>query len=155
MSRGLSTFFDHTYSDARILGDPLLREIKTSVINVARRQVTDEASGKKSKGKKSASALGDIFEVILHDTVLFPEGGGQPSDIGLIIVGGKVLEVLQVLRRGGHAVHFVKAVNGEVSGVETGVEVTVTLGDAGFARRLDHVCPLFWTLKWLRLISCM
>lgn len=43
----------------------------------------------------------DGFEVILNDTVLFPEGGGQPYDTGLI----GTVEVSQVTRRGPEAVH--------------------------------------------------
>ena len=41
------------------------------------------------------------FEVVLQDTVLFPEGGGQPDDRGT--VGGQ--PVLRVLRRADQAVH--------------------------------------------------
>ncbi|CAD5122773.1 DgyrCDS11180 [Dimorphilus gyrociliatus] len=44
------------------------------------------------------------FDVILEDTVLFPEGGGQPDDHGKI----NGIEVHQVIRKGSEAIHFLK-----------------------------------------------
>ena len=52
----------------------------------------------------SCVKIKDGFEVILNDTVLFPEGGGQPYDKGFI---GSV-EVSQVNRHGSEAVHITK-----------------------------------------------
>ncbi len=41
------------------------------------------------------------YEVILNDTIFYPEGGGQPSDRGfLILPGGERLEVIDVKRSG-------------------------------------------------------
>lgn len=45
------------------------------------------------------------FNVILENTILFPEGGGQPCDRGLL--NGR--PVLNVVRRGAEAVHFVQS----------------------------------------------
>ncbi|XP_059488852.1 alanyl-tRNA editing protein Aarsd1 [Neocloeon triangulifer] len=42
------------------------------------------------------------FEVVLEDTIIFPEGGGQPSDIGYI----DQMKVLKMCRRGAEAVHY-------------------------------------------------
>lgn len=83
---------------------------------------------------------------MLHDTVLFPEGGGQPSDIGILRTITQIeYEVSEVIRRGGHAIHFVKAKDGQVPGLEVGSSVIAALGDAGYMRRLDHVCqPKFY-----------
>ena len=83
-------------------------------------QAIDEPSGKNRK-KKPVPSADKLFEVILHDTVLFPEGGGQPSDIGLIrLQSEEEFEVTQILRRGGHAIHFVKAKGDGVAGIEIG-----------------------------------
>ncbi|XP_044737377.1 alanyl-tRNA editing protein Aarsd1-B [Chrysoperla carnea] len=45
----------------------------------------------------------DGYEVILEDTILFPEGGGQPCDYGKL----NNIPVFQVIRRGAEAVHFI------------------------------------------------
>lgn len=65
------------------------------------------------------------FEVVLSETVLFPEGGGQPSDSGT--VAGK--DVLAAYDRGERIVYLLK------SPLKVGDEVEVTV-DA--ERRLDH-----------------
>ena len=49
--------------------------------------------------------------------------------------------MVEVKRRGGHAIHFVKSKAGSVAGLEVGARVTAALGEAGFMRRLDHVGP--------------
>ncbi|XP_068775125.1 alanyl-tRNA editing protein Aarsd1-like [Struthio camelus] len=66
------------------------------------------------------------FQVVLEDTILFPEGGGQPDDRGLI---GDV-PVLRVSRRGAEAVHFVR------TALEPGAEVLLSLD---WERRFDHM----------------
>lgn len=79
----------------------------------------------------------------MHDTVIFPEGGGQPSDIGLVTTAdGAIWEVLQVKRFGGHAVHFVRAKDDADEALRVfspGAKVIVALGQDGFNRRYDHV----------------
>jgi misacylated tRNA(Ala) deacylase len=81
----------------------------------------------------------------LHDTVLFPEGGGQPTDIGtLTSEDGVSWDIELVKRHGGVAVHYVKLAEG-VSNVPDAFapekQVSLALGHAGFQRRLDHVSP--------------
>ncbi|XP_039264644.2 alanyl-tRNA editing protein Aarsd1-like [Styela clava] len=66
------------------------------------------------------------YEVILDDTILFPEGGGQPDDRGTI----DEVPVLRVTRRGGDAVHFVP------SKLEEGQEVKLKVD---WERRFDHM----------------
>ena len=88
-----------------------------------------------------------LLEVILHDTILFPEGGGQPHDTGLITTqDGERWEVVDVKRHGGHAVHYVR-VQGDSKNAERvfspGSTVGISLGDRDLQRRLDHVCSLF------------
>jgi len=84
-----------------------------------------------------------MLEVILHDTIIFPEGGGQPSDIGHItsMSNGDTYDVTQVKRVGGHAVHYVRVKNAEndVLAFCPGAEVSVNLGEDGLNRRYDHV----------------
>ncbi|KAG8230329.1 hypothetical protein J437_LFUL000600, partial [Ladona fulva] len=46
-----------------------------------------------------------VYEVIPEDTILFPEGGGQPSDRGWL----DDEEVIKLERRGEDVVHFVKS----------------------------------------------
>jgi len=73
---------------------------------------------------------------------VFPEGGGQPSDTGLIqIADERVWKVLEAKRHGGHAVHYVQADDTEVDILQfaVGTQVLVKLGDADWDRRYDHV----------------
>nr|CAD7394898.1 unnamed protein product [Timema cristinae] len=66
------------------------------------------------------------FEVILDDTILFPEGGGQPCDRGFL---GSV-PVVQVSQHGTDAVHFV---------TEPLVEGETVRQMLDWDRRLDHM----------------
>ncbi|XP_050791312.1 putative protein PTGES3L isoform X3 [Gopherus flavomarginatus] len=66
------------------------------------------------------------FHVVLEDTILFPEGGGQPDDRGLI----DDIPVLRVTRQGPAAVHFVQ------TPLEPGSEVLLTVD---WDRRFDHM----------------
>eukprot|EP00117_Sycon_ciliatum_P000329 scpid99990/ scgid6438/ Alanyl-tRNA editing protein Aarsd1; Alanyl-tRNA synthetase domain-containing protein 1 len=68
----------------------------------------------------------DAFEVILEDTVLFPEGGGQPDDRGT--VGG--VPVKRVVRRGSNAVHIVQ------EKLDVGAEVETVVD---WKRRFDNM----------------
>ena len=102
----------------------------------------------KKSGKKAVAAptlpTEPLLHVQLHDTVIFPEGGGQPTDVGTLTLksNGSTWEVLQAKRHGGHAVHYVR-VNGDadeaLASFAPGTEVTVSLGDKGWERRYDHV----------------
>ncbi|KAG5361019.1 putative alanyl-tRNA editing protein [Yarrowia sp. B02] len=70
------------------------------------------------------------YEVELEDTVLFPEGGGQPSDLGSLSFGDATVPVNFVKRDGLLAKHEAD------SPVSTGTTVNVKLE---WARRLDHM----------------
>ncbi|PVD35931.1 hypothetical protein C0Q70_02900 [Pomacea canaliculata] len=76
------------------------------------------ANGKKNKV--------NCFQVILKDTILFPEGGGQPDDRGTI----NSVEVIKVERKGASAVHYA------LSEFPVGSEVTVKVD---WQRRFDHM----------------
>ena len=99
---------------------------------------------KKEKGGTPPTPSSPLLEVILHDTVLFPEGGGQPSDIGVLTsADGETWEVVEVKRIGGHAVHYVKigekGMEVALDAFKTGQKVGAALGESGLSRRLDHV----------------
>jgi len=64
----------------------------------------------------SSAVAGDIAEVILRETSLYAESGGQEADAGLIVGNGFELEVLDVQRPvKGLTSHKVQVSNGEVS----------------------------------------
>ncbi|GJJ07594.1 hypothetical protein Clacol_001797 [Clathrus columnatus] len=115
--------------------DPLLKELTTWVIQC---QESQGPEAPKDKKKKPQSVQGEpVVEVLLHDSILFPEGGGQPSDIGFMESSeGDVWHVLEVRRRGHHAIHYVRC--GKI--LPPGSLVKVYLGTAGFHRRYDHMC---------------
>ncbi|XP_077108178.1 alanyl-tRNA editing protein Aarsd1 isoform X2 [Ranitomeya variabilis] len=98
--------------------DSYATELLTEVISCSPAQLKADNGGK----KETLSG----FNVILKDTVLFPEGGGQPDDRGFI---GEV-QVLHVTRQGPEAVHFV------LSALEPGSEVLVRID---WSRRFDHM----------------
>lgn len=84
---------------------------------------------KEKQGKKNAQAKEKLYAVEFKDTVLFPEGGGQPSDTGAIILPNETaIEVQQVLRQGLKAVHVVP------QPVEIGTNVTLKVD---WDRRID------------------
>ncbi|KAF7705122.1 alanyl-tRNA editing protein Aarsd1 [Silurus meridionalis] len=99
--------------------DSYMKEFVTSVVSCSPAELKlDSTNGKKEKVKG--------FNVILKDTILFPEGGGQPDDRGTI----EDVEVLRVLRQGAEAVHFTS------SALEEGREVQLKVD---WKRRFDHM----------------
>ncbi|CAH0584525.1 unnamed protein product [Chrysodeixis includens] len=66
------------------------------------------------------------YKVTLENTILFPAGGGQPHDVGWL----NETEVLQVLRKGEEALHFVK---------EPLAEGTIVHQRLDWDRRFDHM----------------
>jgi misacylated tRNA(Ala) deacylase len=82
--------------------------------------------------------LFNIKKFIVKDTILFPEGGGQPTDHGRIIIqsagGDKSLEVTNVIRKGAEAIHYIEA-NEPVS-LKEGDEVVQVVN---WERRHDHM----------------
>ncbi|PCH41494.1 ThrRS/AlaRS common domain-containing protein [Wolfiporia cocos MD-104 SS10] len=124
--------------------DPLLYKITTTVVSCTVSQ-SPPSNGKKSKKDKAPpSPTEPLLEVVLHDTVIFPEGGGQPSDIGLLTTAdGEVWNVVEAKRHGGHAVHYVRAksdnTDAALAAFTPGTTVVAALGEEGFKRRLDHM----------------
>lgn len=135
----------HFYS-----GDPLLRSLATSVVSATLSQPQPVSTKRPSKKAVIAPTIPSdpLLEVILHDTVIFPEGGGQPTDTGIITTSaiGVVWDVVQAKRHGGHAVHYVRIPDGNVDNAllafTPGASVTVALDQVGSDRRYDHVSTL-------------
>ncbi|XP_039879221.1 alanyl-tRNA editing protein Aarsd1-like isoform X3 [Simochromis diagramma] len=102
--------------EAPDMGD--LSDFVTSVVSCCPAELKQEVNGKKATIKG--------FHIKLQDTILFPEGGGQPDDHGFL---GDV-PVLRVTRQGPDALHFV------ASPLEVGQEVQVKVD---WERRFDHM----------------
>ncbi|KAI8334771.1 Threonyl/alanyl tRNA synthetase [Chlamydoabsidia padenii] len=68
-----------------------------------------------------------FYQVKLHDTILFPEGGGQPADTGYI---NDTIKVYNVQRQKLEHIHYTK------EPVAAGTQVKLTLD---WDRRFDHV----------------
>lgn len=79
-------------------------------------------------------AKDEKYEIQLLDTILFPEGGGQPWDHGTLSIGNddggpSVIPIRKVLRRKLEAIHY------SPSQIPIGTKVDI---DLDFVRRLDH-----------------
>ena len=129
-------------------GDPLLRRLETYVVDAFPLQKAGAPQTPPRKGAKVPRSDGAVLQLILHDTIIFPEGGGQPSDVGFISIGpDATLEVFEAKRVGGHAVHSIRfptldELQKAKPLLSAGTNVVVTLGDSGYRRRLDHVSDL-------------
>ncbi|KAA8916933.1 hypothetical protein TRICI_000900 [Trichomonascus ciferrii] len=97
--------------------EPYLKSLKTHVVGC-----------EKLLDKKKQEVVG--YELELKDTILFPEGGGQPFDTGSLKHGEDTISVSNVQRDGLTAVHIAD------KPVEPGTEVAV---DLDWARRYDHM----------------
>ncbi|GAA5848505.1 hypothetical protein JCM5353_007455 [Sporobolomyces roseus] len=96
--------------------DPLLSSLVVKILRCDKVQKAPPPSAKGKKAKKDDQIVDeDLWEIEMNDTVLFPEGGGQPSDTGSLVpldASGSPIEaesaiVKGVNRRSLDAVHFV------------------------------------------------
>lgn len=103
--------------------DSFLKEFRTTIVSCdyATLDCNNEDNSSETRPLRG-------FNVVCEDTILFPEGGGQPCDYGTI--NGQ--QVRSVLRKGSTAVHFVES----TTGFEEGSEVRQRLD---WPRRLDHM----------------
>ncbi|XP_062988647.1 putative protein PTGES3L isoform X1 [Elgaria multicarinata webbii] len=98
--------------------DSWVQQFTTQVVSCCPAKLSIETGGKKQ------TLHG--FDVILEDTILFPEGGGQPDDRGFI----NDIPVLRVTRQGPGALHFIQ------TALEPGSKVQLVLD---WDRRFDHM----------------
>ena len=73
---------------------PIYLQFETNVSSCTPGEFEKITNGKKENVKG--------FDIILEDSILFPEGGGQPCDYGFL----NDIEVINVRRIGSEAVHF-------------------------------------------------
>jgi len=109
--------------------DSYARELTTVVVSCTPRPASTLTTAPKGKKKSGAPppSTEQLWDVVLGDSVLFPEGGGQPSDSGTI---------------GGVPCHRVDNVNGTATHVcsaplDPGATVQVVVD---WLRREDHMC---------------
>ncbi|CDZ97893.1 Predicted metal-dependent hydrolase, contains AlaS domain [Phaffia rhodozyma] len=124
--------------------DPLLQRLSTEIFSSNLFVLPPPTKGTKSaKTRKAAtetpslSPTSDtkIYEIECLDTCLFPEGGGQPSDSGVMIVeNGLELKVAHVLRKGRKAIHFVEVPEGKQLLIGAGSKVELRVD---WQRRMD------------------
>ncbi|XP_068233117.1 alanyl-tRNA editing protein Aarsd1-like [Palaemon carinicauda] len=98
--------------------DSYQKEFETTVVSCKPSKQEFVHDGKKKKV--------DCYEVTFEDTILFPEGGGQPDDRGTV----NGIPVLRIIRRGGEAIHYLE------SSLEAGSKVTQKVD---WQRRHDHM----------------
>lgn len=67
----------------------------------------------------------DGRRIILDRTIFYPEGGGQPSDIGVIVANGREIKVTNVKKSRGIVVHYVE--DGQLVDVGSEVECIIDL----------------------------
>ncbi|WWC97509.1 hypothetical protein V866_004392 [Kwoniella sp. B9012] len=143
--------------DKRIVGllacqrDPLLRSLKTRIhaVKEASIKTAPPPKGKGNKKKNDtpqetakAEDRGKLYEVELLDTVIFPEGGGQPSDTGRLNIldpnGGirQSFVIESCLRKKLDSVHLVRIPPGTAVDMKEDDEVEVVVD---WDRRVDHM----------------
>ncbi|XP_062140960.1 alanyl-tRNA editing protein Aarsd1-B [Drosophila sulfurigaster albostrigata] len=106
--------------------DSFLKQFKTTIVSCDFATLDWKADDDNTNNGETRQLRG--FNVICEDTILFPEGGGQPCDYGTI--NGH--QVRSVQRKGSTAVHFVES----PGSFEEGSEVQQQLD---WSRRLDHM----------------
>ncbi|KAJ8609067.1 hypothetical protein MRB53_039336 [Persea americana] len=79
---------------------------------------------------KNKTGKGDeAYELQFQDTILFPEGGGQPWDYGVVKTASDEVPIKKIVRRKLEAIHYAPRP------LEIGTPVDMTLD---FGRRFDH-----------------
>lgn len=127
-----------TVSSSTIVGalacqkNSFLKNLQTVVISCFEHRpqnAQDKQNKNKKKGNENVEPEKELYAVELADTILFPEGGGQPFDTGSIILpNDNRLPVQMVLRNQLTALHIVP------SPIDPGTKVTLQVD---WDRRID------------------
>lgn len=110
-----------------------LKSLQTVVVSCKEYEPILTSKDKQNKGKKKDADIQEpkekLYAVELEDTILFPEGGGQPHDTGsLVLADDTKVDVKQVLRQELTAVHVLP------TPVQPGSKVTLNVD---WDRRID------------------
>ena len=109
-----------------------LKTFQTKVVSCKEYEPIKTSRDKQNKNKTSSKteegSREALYALELQDTILFPEGGGQPSDKGVLATVSEKIPVHMVLRQELTAVHVTP------QPVEVGSEVTL---EVDWKRRLD------------------
>ncbi|KAF5222263.1 hypothetical protein ECC02_004778 [Trypanosoma cruzi] len=109
--------------------NPFLRGLRARVVLCEPVSINKPAGGS-GKGGHNSTNTNPSYNVVLTDSVLFPEGGGQPCDHGTIVYGNEEVPVRNVQRRGDTCVISTPCP------LEVGEEVEVRVD---WPRRFDHM----------------
>ncbi|CUM63319.1 uncharacterized protein PRCAT00000890001 [Priceomyces carsonii] len=111
-----------------------LKTLKTKVVSANEYTPIQTSRDKQNKNKKvkeqsEETSKGLLYALELEDTILFPEGGGQPCDYGTITLpNDDVIDVKSVLRDKLKAIHVTD------SPIREGTEITLNVD---WERRID------------------
>lgn len=106
-----------------------LKSFQTTVVSCELEEQAEASNGKKSKGKVEPKKR--RYAVELENTILFPEGGGQPSDQGYIIDSTGIKHFVDFIKR-----DKLKAIHLLDEPLNPGDNVNLELD---WERRLDHM----------------
>ncbi|KAK7206995.1 Threonyl/alanyl tRNA synthetase [Myxozyma melibiosi] len=114
--------------------DSYLKSFDTTVVSCREVERAPAKTNGKAKGKAKKEAVEEEkpveYELELKDTILFPEGGGQPSDSGLIKTAETSIPVLAIRRA------FLTALHKVPTPLPPSTPVTLSLD---WPRRFDHM----------------
>lgn len=106
-----------------------LKTLKTTVVSSIEYDSKIFGADKNGKSKQKNVVNGKQYAIELKDTILFPEGGGQPYDTGYFVLpNADVIKVQSVLRDKLTALHITE------DHIEPGTEITINLD---WDRRID------------------
>lgn len=112
--------------------DSFLKTLTTTVVSCTEHKghVTSKDKQNKNAKKVVAQSHDKKYAVELFDTVIFPEGGGQPCDMGQIHTGNEAVDVKEVIRNKLTALHITD------TPLQAGTKVDLSID---WPRRFDHM----------------
>jgi len=123
----------HSSATPKIEKDPLVREIR-------RRKLpeTEKLYYKEPKAWRFEAEVLDFFDgwLVLDRTLFYPEGGGQPSDVGMLRIGDFEFKVSYVRSADGVILHKIEPVAGNAI-TAAALKGASVVGEINFRRRLS------------------